>query len=98
MDSRTALERLAYDSEDWEAIPSLYERNFLMFETGIERHFQGTDLANQAIFTLVFHVALRARYFQPGYDKPDRWLEQQIDLECESLRRSFSVVNAGVRK
>jgi hypothetical protein len=97
MDSRIALERLACDSEDWEAILSLYEKNFLVFEKGIEKHFQGKGLANQVLFTLVFHVALRAKYFLPDYDEPDKWLEQEIDLECESLLRSLSAMNAGMR-
>jgi hypothetical protein len=97
MDSRTTLERLACDTEDWEAMLSLYEKNFLVFEKGIEKHFQGTAPASQVLFTLVFHVALRAKYFLPDYDEPDEWLEQEIDLECESLLRSLSAMKAGMR-
>jgi hypothetical protein len=86
MTNEEAILRLARDSDDEPALIAIAENNEDTLKAAIGRYFSGRTTCKRALNTLLLRISLCAKYFLPGHDDADRWIEHCAELECKRLR------------
>jgi hypothetical protein len=86
MTNEEAIVRLALDGDDEPALIAIAENNDKTLKAAIGRYFTGQSTCKRALNTLLIRISRRAKYFLPGRDDADRWIEECADLECKRLK------------
>jgi len=86
MTNGEAILRLARDCDDKPALIAIAENNENTLKAAIGRYFSGRTICKKAMNTLLIRISLCAKYFLPGHDDADRWIEHCAELECRRLQ------------
>jgi hypothetical protein len=86
MTNEEAILRLADDGDDESALIAIAENNENALKKAIGRHFSGRTTYRKVLNTLLIRLARRAKYFLPGVEDADRWIEDCAKLECRRLQ------------
>ncbi len=86
MTNEEAILRLAHDCDDERALIAIGENNEGTLKAAIGRYFSGRTTCRKALNTLLIRISRRAKYFLPGRDDADRWIEHCAELECKRLK------------
>jgi hypothetical protein len=98
MTNEEAILRLARDGDDESALIAIAENNGDRLKVAIGRHFSGRATRKKALNTLLVRISRRAKYFLPGQDDADRWIEHCAELECRRLQNESGNLVAGSAK
>jgi hypothetical protein len=98
MTNEEAILRLAQDAEDDSALLAFAENNLDTLRVTVKRHFSGSAERNRLLITLLIRISWRAKYFIPGHDHADKWVEGCAEMESKRLKSELRSVVDGVSR
>ena len=98
MTNEEAILRLASEGDDESALVAIAENNETALKAAIGRYFSGRTTCKKALNTLLIRISRRAKYFLPGGEDADRWIEHCAELECRRLQNETVNLFAGPAK